>query len=166
MTRASDFRPIAGRNNPLALPNGQVLWSGVIVLYPSGWVTRRRRWRSRWPSRSPRAVDTVDAGDLPASYRDGSWGHTQARDAVFTGTRRTHPTKITTFPRDEAEKSPFQQHDLSILIVGSNQLKHRLFLTSKPKSHPSSNTQCPITPVSYNPNAASSQSRQQKTGAR
>ena len=38
---------------------------------------------------------------------DGSWGtHTQARDAVFTGTRQTRPTKIVTFPRDKAEKSP------------------------------------------------------------
>ena len=69
-------------------------------------------------------------------------------DAVFTGTRQARPTKIVTFPRDKAEKSPFQQHDLSILIVGPNQLKYRLSGTRKPKSHPSSNTQCPITPES------------------
>ncbi len=38
---------------------------------------------------------------------DGSWGsHTQARDAAFTGTRQTRPTKNMTFPRDKAEKSP------------------------------------------------------------
>ena len=61
-------------------------------------------------------------------------------DAVFTGTRQTQPTKIVTFPRNKAEKSPLQQHDLSILIVGPNQLKHRLSRTNKPKSHPSSNT--------------------------
>ena len=71
-------------------------------------------------------------------------------DAVFTGTRQARPTKIVTFPRDKAEKSPFQQHDLSILIVGPNQLKNRLSRTRKPKSHPSSNTQCPITPCSPN----------------
>ena len=47
--------------------------------------------------------------------------------------------------------SSFQQHDSSILIAGPNQLKHRLSRTRKPKSHPSSNTQCPITQVSYNP---------------
>ena len=48
------------------------------------------------------------------SYRDGSWGnHTQARNAVFTGTRQTRPTKKATFPRDKAEKSPFQQHAVS-----------------------------------------------------
>ena len=45
---------------------------------------------------------------------DGSWGtHTQARDAVFTGTRQTRPTKIVTFPRDKAKKSPLQQHVVS-----------------------------------------------------
>ena len=49
------------------------------------------------------------------------------------------------FPRDKAEKSRSQQHDLSILIVGPNQLKYRLSRTRKPKSHATSNTQCPIT---------------------
>ena len=97
-------------------------------------------------------VDTIDEDDvmtLMKTYRDGSWGnHTQARDAVFTGTRQTRLTKEVTFPRDKAEKSPFQQHAMSILIVGLNQLKYRLSRTRKPKSHPSSNTQCPITPKS------------------
>ena len=40
-------------------------------------------------------------------------------------------------PHQKAEKSPFQQHDLSIPIVCPNQLKHRLSGTRKPKSHPS-----------------------------
>jgi len=93
-------------------------------------------------------VYTASADDQMKSYRDGSWGnHTQARNAVFTGTRQTRPTKKATFPRDKAEKSPFQQHDLSILIVGLNQLKYRFSRTRKSKSHPSSNTQCPITPI-------------------
>ncbi len=93
-------------------------------------------------------VYTTSADDQMKSYRDGSWGnHTQARNAVFTGTRQTRPTKKATFPRDKAEKSPFQQHDMSILIVGPNQLKYRLSRTTKAKSHPSSNTQCPITPI-------------------
>ena len=74
--------------------------------------------------------------------------HTQAHDAVFAGTRQTRPTKKVTFPRDKAEKSPFQQHDLSILIVGPNQLKYRLSRARKPQSHPSSNTKCPITRAS------------------
>ena len=52
------------------------------------------------------------------------------------------------FPRDKAEKSRSQQHDLSILIVGSNQLKHRLSRARKPKSHSSSNMKCPITRAS------------------
>ena len=72
---------------------------------------------------------------------DGSWGsHTQARDAPFTGTRQTRPPTTATFPRNKAKKSPCEQHVLSILIVGPNQLKHRLSPTNKPKSHPFSNT--------------------------
>ena len=62
----------------------------------------------------------------------------------LTPTARPHaPTKIPTFPHQKAKQSPFQQHDLSILIVGPNQLKHRLSRTRKPNSHPSSNTFCP-----------------------
>ena len=80
--------------------------------------------------------------------------HTQARDAVFTGTRQTRPTKRVTFPRQKAKKSPFQQHVLSILIVGSNQLKHRLSRTRKPKSRHKTNTFCPITLMSLNPRIA------------
>ena len=53
---------------------------------------------------------------------------------ITPGTRQTRPTKKVTFPRNKAEKSPFQQHDLSILIVGPNQLKHQLSRTRKPKS--------------------------------
>ena len=42
----------------------------------------------------------------PKPYRRGSLGsHTRARDVVFTGTRHTRPTKIPTFPHDQAEKS-------------------------------------------------------------
>ena len=40
-------------------------------------------------------------------------GHTQARDAVFAGTRRAPPTKTPTFPHQHAEKSPLQQHVVS-----------------------------------------------------
>ena len=61
-------------------------------------------------------------------------------DAVLTETRQTRLTRAVTFARDKAEKSPFQQHDLSILIVGPNQLKHRLSRTRKPKSYPTNNT--------------------------
>ena len=67
---------------------------------------------------------------------------------VFTGTRQTRPTKKVTFPRNKAEESPFQQHDLSILIVGPNQLKHRLSRTNKPKSRHKTNTCCPLTRLS------------------
>ena len=72
---------------------------------------------------------------------DGSWGsHTQARDTAFTETRQTPPPTTATFPRRTADKSPPQQHDLSSLQVGLNQLKHQLFPTNKPKSHHKTNT--------------------------
>ena len=58
--------------------------------------------------------------------------HTQAQCSIHR-TRQTRPTKKT-FPRNKAEKSPFQQHDLSILIVGPNQLKHRLSAPESRKS--------------------------------
>ena len=72
---------------------------------------------------------------------DGSWGsHTQARDAPFTGTRQTRPPTTATFPRNTTDKSPPQQHDMSSLQVGLNQLKHQLSRTNKPKSHHKTNT--------------------------
>ena len=48
-----------------------------------------------------------------------------------------------------AQTAPTRQHD------HMHQLKYRLSRTRKPKSHPSSNTQCPITPA---PNAVRSPS--------
>ena len=146
--------------------SGGIACDILKIARPAG-VMRRRRWRSRWPSRSPGAVDTVDAGDLPASCRDGSWGsHTQARDAVFTGTRQTQPTKIVTFPRNKAKKSPQNQHVLSILIVGPNQLKHRLSTTTKPKSHAPSNTKYPIIPTISVTTAHATKKSTSETGCR
>ena len=56
------------------------------------------------------------------------------------------PLSMLIFPHQKAKKSPFQQHAVSYNpIVGPNQLKHRLSRINKPKSYPSSNTQCPIT---------------------
>ena len=49
------------------------------------------------------------------------------------------------FPHQQAEKSPQNQHVLSILQVGSHQLQYRFFRTKKPKSHHKTNTFCPIT---------------------
>ena len=56
------------------------------------------------------------------------------------GKRQTRPPTTATFPRNTADKSPPQQHDLSSLQVGLNQLKHQLFPTNKPKSHHKTNT--------------------------
>ena len=70
----------------------------------------------------------------------------QNRKVTLLATRFVHPhswsqpTKTPTFPRQQADKSLHNHHVLSILIVGPNQLKHRLSRINKPKSHPSSNT--------------------------
>ena len=50
------------------------------------------------------------------------------------------------FPHQKAEKSPQNQHVLSILQVGSHQLQYQLFRTNKPKSRYKTNTFCPLTP--------------------
>ena len=96
----------------------QVLWEGLAEL------------RADAPSKARGAEG--ERGRPPPS------SNTQC--PITPGTRQIRPTKIVTFPRYKAEKSPFQQHDLSILIVGPNQLKYRLSGTRKPKSCPSSNT--------------------------
>ena len=81
----------------------QVLWEGLAEL------------RADAPSKAHGAEG--ERGRPPPS------SNTQC--PITPGTRQTRPTKIVTFPRDKAEKSPCQQHDLSILIVGPNQLKNR-----------------------------------------
>ena len=89
-------------------------------------------------------------GARDASTRMHICGPTQNHGSTCANgartTARPHaPTKIPAFPYQKAKTSPFQQHDLSILIVGPNQLKCRLPRTRKPKSRATSNTQCPIT---------------------
>ena len=82
----------------------------------------------------------------------------QSQKVTLLATRYVHPpswlTPATTptFPHQQAKKSPQNQHVLSSLQVGLNQLKHQLSRTNKPKSHHKTNTFCPITLVSYNPN--------------
>ena len=101
------------------------------------------------PTRQAKLVGRTASGQTAALQQCVvSYKPTRARDAVFTGTRQTRPTKKVTFPRNKAEESPFQQHDLSILIVGPNQLKHRLSRTNKPKSRHKTNTCCPLTRLS------------------
>lgn len=55
------------------------------------------------------------------------------------------------FPHQQAEKSLQNQHVLSILQVGSHQLQYRFFRTNKPKSRHKTNTFCPLTLLSFNP---------------
>ena len=90
----------------------QVLWEGLAEL------------RADAPSKARGAEG--ERGRPPPS------SNTQC--PITPGTRQTRPTKKVTFPCNKAEKSPNQQHDLSILTVGPNQLKHQLSRTRKPKS--------------------------------
>ena len=53
------------------------------------------------------------------------------------------PSPTPTFPHQQAEKSPHNQHDSSILHVGTHHLQYRLSRTNATKSHPASNTICP-----------------------
>ena len=123
----------------------QILWEGLAEL------------RADTPSKARGAEG--ERGRPPPS------SNTQC--PITPRTRQARPPKKVTFPRDKAEKSPFQQHVVSynpkiptfphqhtekshfqqhvvsynpILIVGPNQLKYRLSGTRKPKSCPSSNT--------------------------
>ena len=57
------------------------------------------------------------------------------------------PLQPTPAQSDTSYTLTCEEPDLSIPIVCPNQLKHRLSGTRKPKSHPSSNTQCPITQI-------------------
>ena len=113
----------------------------------------------QWPS----MVDTVDAGELspeaecpyqatrspahqgrafPDLNAATAVAHSpahQGHGSIHTPTIKQSPSMLI-FPHQQAEKSLHNQHDLSILIVGLNQLKHRLSRTNTSKSHPSSNT--------------------------
>ena len=109
-----------GRTPPIAQPMAQ---------------TAARHW--------PSMVDAVGAGELSP---EAEYPHLatrlpahQGRGSIHTPTMK-QPTSMSIFPHQQAEKPLQNQHDLSILIVGLNQLKHRLSRTNTPKSHPSSNT--------------------------
>ena len=93
----------------------------------------------QWPS----MVDAVGAGELSP---EAEYPHLATRSPAHQGRGSIHtptmkqPTSMVIFPHQQAEKPLHNQHHLSILIVGLNQLKHRLSRTNTPKSHPSSNT--------------------------
>ena len=109
-----------GRTPPVAQPMAQ---------------TAARQW--------PSMVDTVYAGELSPEpecpYQATRSPAHQGHGSIHTPTIKQSPSMVF-FPHQQAEKSLQNQHDLSILIVGLNQLKHRLSRTNTPKSHPSSNT--------------------------
>ena len=109
-----------GRTPPIAQPMAQ---------------TAARHW--------PSMVDAVGAGELSPEpecpYQATRSPAHQGHGSIHTPTIKQSPSMVF-FPHQQAEKSLQNQHDLSILIVGLNQLKHRLSRTNTPKSHPSSNT--------------------------
>ena len=115
----------------------------------------------------PGTVDTADANNLPKPHRDRSRDHAQthnktnnfnvdfpaltSRKATTKPARFVYPSSwlppppTPTFPHQHTKKSPQNQHTLPILHVGTRHLQPRLFCIIKPKSHPSSNTSCPLT---------------------
>ena len=127
------------------LPDGNC---GTVVAGPSNWtrllaaVTHSLRTSTHLAAEHPHPRSTTW---INVHMTMPEPPHTR-HNAGFTGTRQTQPPKKATVPHQKTEKSPYQQHDLSILIVGPNQLKYRLSRTSKPKSHHKTNTFCPLTP--------------------
>ena len=114
-----------GRTPPVAQPMAQ---------------TAARQW--------PSMVDTVYAGELSPEpecpYQATRSPAHQGHGSIHTPTIKQSPSMVF-FPHQQAEKSLQNQHDLSILIVGLNQLKHRLSRTSTPKRRHKTNTFCPLT---------------------
>ena len=86
-------------------------------------------------------------------------------------TTEARPRRITPLVTDggraiDADKSPFQQHDLSNLIVGHNHLKYTLSRTKKPKYHHKTNTFCPsfmLAPINFNTGFSAPRSRKVAT---
>ena len=73
-----------------------------------------------------------------------------------------HPSSAPASTHHQAEKSPFQQRDLSILMVGPSQLRYGLSRTRKPKSRYKTNTFCPsfkLAPTNFNTDFSALESR-------
>ena len=76
------------------------------------------------------------------------------------------PPSMLFFPHQQAETSPQNQHDLSILQVDSHHLQHQLFRTSKPKRRHKTNTFCPsskLAPTTFNTDFSALTSRKVAT---
>ena len=144
-----------------AVATGHQLWTwpplgtGAAISCPvvsAAWVI----WGSWWHEKhridaSPARVTLIR--EVPpkvqtTSPKNGKNGLLWVRwSAIWAnpGTRQTRPPTTATFPRNTADKSPPQQHDMSTLQVDSHHLQHRLFRTSKLKSLHKTNTFCPLT---------------------
>ena len=126
------------------LPDGNC---GTVVAGPSNWtrllaaVTHSLRTSTHLAAEHPHPRSTTW---INVHMTMPEPPHTR-HNAGFTGTRQTQPPKKATVPHQKTEKSPYQQHDLSNLIVGSQPTKTPTFQHQKAKSHPSSNTKYPFT---------------------
>ena len=81
-------------------------------------------------------------------------------------TTMKHPLSTPTSTHHQAEKSPFRQRVLSILIVGPSQLKYRRSRTREPKSRYKTNTFCPsfkLAPTNFNTDFSASTTRKVAT---
>ena len=124
---------------------------GVWVIWGSWWHEKHRIDAS--PARAA-LIRSMPPKVQTTSPKNGKNGLFWVRwSAIWANpeTRQTRPPTTATFPRRTADKSPPQQHDMSILQVASRHLQHQLSRTNKPKSHHKTNTFHPITLVSYNP---------------
>ena len=118
---------------------------GVWVIWGSWWHEKHRIGAS--PARvtliRERAAQSAD--HLAEKRQNGLLWVRWSAIWANPGTRQTRPPTTATFPRNTADKSPPQQHDMSTLQVDSHHLQHRLFRTSKLKSLHKTNTFCPLT---------------------
>lgn len=119
--------------------------------------------RTHLDSASTRRTDpaperTSSAGGTPRAWRMAAQDSSPftldcpapaSRHVTTQPTRCVHPSSwlpppsIPIFPYQKAEKSPQNQHVVSILHVGAHHLQYRFFRTNKPKSHHTTNTLYP-----------------------
>ena len=109
-----------------------------------GPTTRPHIKRRRYAS-GPPPDRTSSAGGTPRAH------HQTARQAqaVRLGPggwppRTAHPSLLIV-PHQQADKSPHNQHVVSILHVGAHHLRYRCFRTNKPKTPYKTNTFCSLT---------------------
>ena len=125
--------------------HSRALWYPVSAWLGSWWHEKRQIGTS--PARVTLIRERVaqSADHLAEKRQNGLFWVRWSAIWANPETRQTRPPTTATFPRNTADKSPPQQHDMSTLQVDSHHLQHRLFRTSKLKSLHKTNTFCPLT---------------------